>query len=208
MIKAELELSTHLDIAYFLNTRQKVVDFLVILVEDLNNYYDEKKERNYHPVVMASKNQIYNIDFGFLVNSFLRYVKTFDISEEDLNTIHNMFIGNDYPAQKTGHFLNYLLSQYSVRLSLNSSYFYMKTVYENISQNTYFSTDSVGFSVQGLETLLGYNTVKQYIEPNVKKDEVKLLAAGKSAKVMLGNAKNTMGKVYTISDEIDVAVYK
>ncbi len=206
MIEVKLNFNTHLDVSYFLNEREKVVNFLVSFIEDLNNYYSEKKDRNYHTIVMANKNQIYNVDYSFLMNSFLKFIDTFDVSKEDKITIHNMFVGNDYPSQKTAHFFNYLLSQYAVRVTMNSPFFYMKTVYKNLDSNTYFLIDSVGLSIQGIQNLLGQNAIKQYLEPNVRKQEVELAAAGKSAKVMLSNARNTIGKVYSISDEMDVTL--
>ncbi len=121
---------------------------------------------------MANKNQIYNVDYSFLMNIFF----------------------------------NYLLSQYAVRVTMNSPYFYMKTVYENLENNTYFQIDSIELSIQGIQNLLVFNAMKQYVEPNVRKDDVKQLAAGKNAKVMLSNARNTIGKVYSILDEIKISL--
>lgn len=145
---------------------------------------------------------MFNIDYNFVWHTFLLWIsETTDLKKEKLQRINNMFSETESYKGDIHYFLNVMLEIYGIRVTVNTKYLTMKVVYKNLTTGSYFTFDSIGLSVNGLNLLVG----KSLVEVNLRKaildkDTAEQIGYGKSAKPILNNAKMTIGTVYSIVD--------
>jgi len=197
----KLTFETYVDIASFLNTRDKTIEFAIKLIEEVISTY-RKNNEFYSAIVEAPNGKMFNIDYNFVWHTFLLWIsETTDLKKEKLQRINNMFSETESYEGGIHYFLNVLLEIYGIRVTVNTKYLTMKVVYKNLITGSYFTFDSIGLSAKGLNLLVGENLVEANLrKAMLNKDTVDQIGYGKGVKSILNNAKMTIGKVYSVGD--------
>ena len=172
----EIKFTSIFNVGESLNTRARVEDFLVKMF-GINDVMQGKTNGSYSPIIAVKEYALYNVDFDFVVYSYIEWLKEEGVQEEELANVLLLFRESDQSA-KNGLLFMHILQFYGLVTAPKKSYYYVICVYENTRTQSYFSTNSIGMSQRGIDNFIGAEMRVKFIDKYAFNQDIKNIAIG------------------------------
>lgn len=144
---------------------------------------------------------IYNVDLNLIIYSLISYLKVLKFSDNCVARTITFLDKNNVVFLKNIKFILASFSLFNITLFPKSDSVYTPVIYK--CKDKYFSYESIGLDIRGLQGILGEEILKQHISHIVENNDVETVAVYSNCKIKAKELNKQNIKIFTFRELVN-----